>query len=72
MTANGKPKQSYLGTYKTEIEARVAYAVCKTEKAEELIEKYKDSLDTTIIENIRILCSRFIGATSQQEKLNCG
>ncbi len=71
LTSKGNPKQSYLGAYKTELEARKAYAVCKTEKAEELIEKYKDSLDTSIIENIRILCSRFIGANAQeQEKAN--
>lgn len=67
-TKNGNPKQSYLGTYKTELEARKAYAICKTERAEDLIEKYKDSIDAIIIENIRILCSMFAHISSQEQE----
>lgn len=62
LTEKGKPKQSYLGAYKTEMEARRAYAVCKTNKAEELIEEYKGVLDHQIIENIRNLCKSLVGS----------
>jgi hypothetical protein len=43
-TKNGKPKQSYLGQYKTKEDALFAYKTAKEGRSKQLAEKYKDVL----------------------------
>ena len=48
LTANGNPKQSYLGQYKTKEAAIMAYKIAKEERSKQLAEKFKDMLHSEV------------------------
>jgi hypothetical protein len=52
VTAKGNPKQTYLGAYDLETDARKAYNSKKAEKILSLLDKYDGCLDKRLVENL--------------------